>query len=281
MPDEIRLVLRAVPERGLEAAVVAPDRLAAMSESAIASLPLSSARQVGRLGDWFDVRASSGHATRVRVEGERAALARLHGLGTAMRGGELVIEGGAGERTGYRMAGGMLTVRGDVGDDAGVGMSGGVIMVEGDAGDRLGSAPAGGARGMTGGEIIVRGNAGSQAAALVRRGLVAVGGRVADGAATSMVAGTLVALGGVGRSPGRWMKRGTIATVGEVEIPRSYRYACTYRPPHLALLLTYLRQRHALPVSARQPGGRWRRYSGDLSELGKGEILAWTADSRA
>jgi hypothetical protein len=35
---------------------------------------------------------------------------------------------------------------------------------------------------------------------------------------------------------------------------------------------------YGLPVEGRHLSGYYRRYSGDLADLGKGEILAWTAE---
>ena len=40
-------------------------------------------------------------------------------------------------------------------------------------------------------------------------------------------------------------------------------------------MLTRLKARYDLPVEERHLTGFYRRYSGDLAELGKGEILAW------
>jgi hypothetical protein len=77
---------------------------------------------------------------------------------------------------------------------------------------------------------------------------------------------------------GLWSKRGSIVALGPVTVPSTYRYACTYQPPHLRVTLTRLRTRYALPVGQRHLTGLYRRYSGDLADLGKGEILAWTAE---
>jgi hypothetical protein len=45
-----------------------------------------------------------------------------------------------------------------------------------------------------------------------------------------MIAGTIVAFGGVGPTPGLWSKRGSVVALGDVPIPSTYRYACTYQP---------------------------------------------------
>ena len=92
-----------------------------------------------------------------------------------------------------------------------------------------------------------------------------------------MIAGTIVAFGDVGAAAGLWSKRGSIVALGAVTIPSTYRYACTYQPdpppPHCS---SGSRSRYGLPVGEHHLSGSYRRYSGDLADLGKGEILAWT-----
>ena len=157
-------------------------------------------------------------------------------------------------------------------------MSGGVLEVTGNAGPRAGGASLGAKRGMTGGEVIVRGSAGPEAGAGMRRGLVAVAGDVGEGAGRATLAGTVVVFGTTGPNPGQWSKRGTILALGPVSPPATYRYACSYRPEYVGLLLRHLADRHRLPVTHEHLTGSYRRYSGDLAELGAGELLAWTRD---
>jgi formylmethanofuran dehydrogenase subunit C len=158
------------------------------------------------------------------------------------------------------------------------GMAGGAIEVRGDAGARAGAAALEARRGMTGGELVVHGSVGEGAGALMRRGLLAAGGAIGHHAGAGMLAGTIVAFGPVGPAAGLWSKRGSLVALGDVAIPSTYRYACTYQPIHLRLIFTRLRERYGLPVEERHVSGRYRRYSGDLADLGKGEILAWTAE---
>jgi formylmethanofuran dehydrogenase subunit C len=142
----------------------------------------------------------------------------------------------------------------------------------------VGAARLGGSRGMTGGEIIVRGSAGAEVGASARRGLIVVAGNVGQRAGHRMIAGSVIVLGLAGRGAGQWSKRGTVVVIGDVEVPATFRYACTYRPPHVRLVLTYLHTRRGVPVEERYITGRYRRYSGDLAELAKGEILQWTPE---
>jgi formylmethanofuran dehydrogenase subunit C len=110
----------------------------------------------------------------------------------------------------------------------------------------------------------------------MRRGLLAVGGGTGSHVGAGMIAGTIVAFGDVGPAAVLWSKRGSLVALAGVAIPSTYRLACTYQPTHLRLLLTRLRATYGLPVEGRHTTGFYRRYSGDLADLGKGEILAWT-----
>ncbi|MBX6331090.1 MAG: formylmethanofuran dehydrogenase subunit C [Gemmatimonadaceae bacterium] len=273
MTTTIALTLRARVEQVIEADSITPDRLATLSESEIAALPLWEGRIQRQLGELFEVRGS--RSTSIRLTGD---LSRIDALGAGMTTGELVIDGPVGRYVGTRMAGGTLRVLGNAGDGAGLEMAGGVLEITGNAGDGVGAARLGASKGMRGGEIVVRGSAGARAGARMRRGTIVVCGHTGPDAGEGMIAGNLFVLGAVGENAGRSNKRGSIVALGPVSIPVSYRYACTYRPPHVALALRSLRTRYAVPVTDAHLTGRYRRFSGDMAELGRGEILAWDGD---
>ena len=205
------------------------------------------------LGELFEITGQAGGQIRFRGD-----LSRAHRLGAGLSEGTVVVEG-------------------DIGDEVGIGMSAGSIEVQGSAGDRAGGAALEARRGMTGGELVIRGKAGSDAGSRMRRGTLAIGGDAGSHAGVGTIAGTIVVFGDAGASPGLWSKRGSIVALGSVAIPSTYQYACIYRPTVLPLLLGRLRTRYGLPVEDRHVSGSYRRYSGDLADLGKGEILAWTA----
>jgi formylmethanofuran dehydrogenase subunit C len=251
---------------GLRARLRAPLRAAAdfgealagdwgtLPAAELARRPVSIAGQgTVPLGELFDVTGQPDGT--VRFVGD---LSRADRLGAGMTAGAVVVEGG-------------------VGAEAGLGMAGGSIEVLGDAGPRAGAAAAEARRGMTGGELVVHGSVGDEAGALMRRGLLAVGGGTGPHAGAGTLAGTIVVFGALGPDAGLWSKRGSIVALGAVTVPATYRYACTYQPIHLRLILTRLRARYNLPVKPPHLSGYYRRYSGDLADLGKGEILAWTA----
>jgi formylmethanofuran dehydrogenase subunit C len=254
MSDGIVARLRAALEAPTDLGEALAGEWATLGPTELARRPLSLGNgKPAQVGDLFDVTGTAGG--RIRFEGD---LTKAKGLGAGLTQGEVVIEG-------------------DVGDDVGAGMAGGSIHVRGHAGDRPGGAAAEARRGMTGGELVIRGAAGADAGLRMRRGLLAIGGNAGDRAGAGMIAGTVVILGDAGASAGLWSKRGSVVALGAVAIPATYRYACTYRPPHLGLVLGRLRARYALPLNDRHLAGLYRRYSGDLADIGKGEILVWTA----
>jgi formylmethanofuran dehydrogenase subunit C len=222
------------------------------SELARRALSLGDGKQA-TVGDVFDVRGTPDG--RIRFEGD---LTQANGLGAGLTQGQVVVDG-------------------DIGNSVGAGMAGGAIHVRGRAGDRPGGAAAEARRGMTGGELVIHGAAGADAGLRMRRGLLAIGGNTGERTGAGMIAGTVIVFGEAGPSAGLWSKRGSVVALGAVAIPATYRYACTYRPPHLRLVLGRLRARYELPVNEQHLAGLYRRYSGDLADLGKGEILVWTA----
>lgn len=197
-------------------------------------------------------------------------------VGAGLADGVLRVEGNVGDRAGAGLAGGRLEVAGNAGHSTGEGMSGGLIVVRGNTGNRAGAAAPGRKRGMTGGELVILGNAGDETGAHMRRGLVAVGGTTGCCTLLSTIAGTVVACGATGPDAALWNKRGSLICLGAVEPSATYRYACMIQPVYLRLLFRRLREVHGLPVSEAHIAGRFRRYSGDFSETGKGEILAWS-----
>lgn len=254
MSDWVVLTLRATLERALETSGIAADRFAALSEREISALPVRHDGQAGVLGDFFSIRGE--RAARVRLVG---SLDAVDGIGTGMTGGELVIEG-------------------NVGRDLGVEMSGGTVDVHGHAGANTGGARPGAPRGVTGGEIIVRGSVETAVAASMRRGLIVVMGDAGRGTGQGVIAGTVVVFGTIAAGAGRFLKRGSIVGFGEMERPATFRYACTFRPPHLRVLFQYLRRHRGVPIAEGHVTGRYHRYSGDFAELGRGEILQWAGE---
>lgn len=261
------LKLRAQPAARVAAGTLTPDRLEGLAASDVAALTVRCGRETVAIGDLFEVCGQPGQ--HVAIAGD---LSRVDELGAGMTRGRVTVEGPCGDRLGAGMSGGEIDVSGDVGVWAGAAMSGGLLRVRGDAGARLGGADPGFRAGMTGGEIIVSGNAGEEAGAGMRRGLVAVTGEVGGGAGLRMLAGTVIALGGLGEGAGLGNKRGSLVSGKPVQLLPSYAFAASYKPP--ALRLQLLRARELLlRIDDALINGAWGRWSGDRTELGRGEIL--------
>lgn len=271
MSDRISLSLRAPLARPLDAEVIAANRFASLGAAEIAALQLWDGRAAVALGDVFTITGE--RSSSVVLEGD---LAQLHGVGAMMSAGTIEITGSVGHSLGARMTGGSIKLRGSAGDDTGSAMSGGSIDVDGSVGDRAGGALAGASKGMSGGEIIVRGRAGRDFGTRMRRGTLFCGSSDA-GTGSAMIAGNIIVAGTIGDGVGVGNKRGSIVAFAPVRVPQTYAYACTYRPPHLSLMLLSLRARFGLPIDDAHLHGLYKRYSGDLVEIGKGEILEWQA----
>lgn len=294
MSGAVTLTLKDAVEGRVVADAIVPDRFATLSATEIAHLPVWLTRHAATPAladatgcDTDRAREADHHSVDLgdlfSVRGERSAVVRMQGnlgnvdaIGAAMSGGTISIDGNAGRELGRAMTGGTIAVHGNVGDDAGLAMAGGALLVWGSAADRVGGALPGASRGMTGGEIFVRRNVGRDTGTAVRRGLIVVGGDAGDGTARAIIAGTVLVMGKAAGTVGLWNKRGTVVALGGAAVPAAYRYACTYRPPHLRLIFAYLRRAHGVPVDDRYVNGRYARYCGDLSETGKGELLLWT-----
>src|SRR5437762_13574661 len=106
----------------------------------------------------------------------------------------------------------------------------------------------------------------------MRRGMLVVTGDGGRGMGIGMIAGTVVVFGKAGPGAGRFLKRGSIVALASIDRPATFRYGCTYRPPHDGPLPRYLRGRPGVPVADRYVAGKGERYTGELAEPGKGAI---------
>jgi len=128
---------------------------------------------------------------------------------------------------------------------------------------------------MRGGVLLIDGKAGNEIGSTMRRGLIAVGGAAGDFAGVGLIAGSVFVFGEPGVRVGAGMKRGTIALFTDAPpLLPTFRLDCVYRPVFMRL---YLRQLVTWGFAAAAPfvEGTYRRYSGDLVALGKGEVLHW------
>jgi formylmethanofuran dehydrogenase subunit C len=270
MPDAmIRLTYTSTTTIPVEAECVTPNNLAGKTAAEIVALRVQHGNAQATLGDFFRVEGDAGDQ-HVVVAGD---CARVKLLGAGMTSGSLCIEGNAGMHVGAEMRGGSLEVKGDAGDWAGAEMRDGTLRIRGAAGDLAGAGYRGSRLGMRGGRILIDGNAGHEIGSGMRRGFIAVGGNAGDFTGVSMTAGTLLVFGKAGVRTGAGLKRGTVVVCGEApQLLPTFRFDCVYRPVFLRVYLRYLCAA-GFAVAREWIDGTYRRYSGDLVSIGKGELL--------
>lgn len=266
----VRLRFKGPAGASIEADSIRPDLFLSRTLVEIQALPALCDGRDATLGDLFHIEGD--RSDRVVVEGD---LRHVDKIGFEMSLGGIVVRGAAGACLGAGMRGGEIFVEGDVADLAGAQIQGGFIRITGNAGHGAGAAYPGEEHGANRGTIIIEGDAGREVGAKARRVLIAVRGSVGELAGADMTAGTIIGFGRIGKRAGEGNKRGTIVALGEApDIPPTYRYECTIRPVFLRCYLLRLLAL-GLPVPQGAVDGDFRRYSGDITSLGKGEILVY------
>ncbi len=250
----------------------------------LAAVEILVGNQYCSLGDVFQIEGAG--EDRIQVwEGE---LDRVSGLGAAMRGGTIIVNGNVGCRVGARMSGGRLEIRGNAGDGVGTAMQGGQLIVAGDVGERAGGAETPGEKGMSGGSLLIGGNAGDLAGLRMRRGNLVIAGDCGARAGYQMLAGSLFVGRRIGSQFGHEMKRGTILALTppdeEPPLPR-FRHSGKFPLVAISMLLTaWEKDLAGLPdcqlglhsLSHRIANDRvrsWDMFYGDHVWGGRGEIL--------
>ena len=200
---------------------------------------------------------------------------QIHGLGSEIGAGTIVVDGPIGPRAGFGMHGGRIEVRGNAGDWLGAEMRGGVIRINGDAGSHVGAAPPGAKRGMAGGMILIDGNARNEVGARMRRGVIAVGGSVGANLGFRMLAGTILVFGSSGPNVGMGMRRGTIGVFGTPRPTLLPTFKSGYRGPLpvLRMLEAQLASESFAPEQLSRLAATVELFHGDCLQLGRGELL--------
>ncbi|WP_213698719.1 formylmethanofuran dehydrogenase subunit C [Acetomicrobium sp.] len=247
---------------------ILPESVLGKEPVEIASFKVFVGNESADLGDVFEVKYEGDEA--LIFEGE---LKHVKGIGEGMTSGLIMVKGDAGMHLGQRMKGGTIVVNGNLEPRCCCEMSGGTVIVKGNAKAMLGSPLPGNSKGMRGGMIIVFGSVGNRVGEGMRRGLIAVTGDAGDFAGANMIAGTIVVFGKLGLNSGGGMKRGSIVSIGGTDrVLSTFDCSCLYSPTYLKLYFKYLRDR-GFPMNDEIFNGLYRRYVGDMSSLGKGEIL--------
>lgn len=148
-------------------------------------------------------------------------------------------------------------------------MKSGQIIIEGNAGDFIGAA-------MQGGVLICKGNVGERAGDVMRRGILLIEGDAGEYCASSMKAGTLGVLGKTGARLGYGMKRGTLLLTHVPATQATWLDCGWHTLPFLNILyksFKTLDSKFAMLAKMRV-----QRFVGDVSGLGKAEMLVLSQD---
>jgi formylmethanofuran dehydrogenase subunit C len=253
----------------LEAEAISPDAMAGLEHDAVCALPVFLGKRQLRVDDFFTVAGEGGDEIELRGD-----LKKVRWLGRGMTRGRLAVVGNAGMHLGAYMKGGTIEVSGGASDWVGGEMSGGLIRIAGNAGGQIGAAYRGSPRGMTDGTIIIGGSAGLEIGMRMKRGLIVIGGPVRDFAGLEMKGGTIVLRSGAELRTGAWMRRGTIISLKPIPLLPSFLHSSDYVPSFIGVVAKHL---VALGVQIPHDAntGAYRRFLGDTSVIGKGEILVW------
>jgi formylmethanofuran dehydrogenase subunit C len=265
----IALTLKEQPAVPLEAEVISPDVMAALSHDAIRALPVFLGKRQCRLDQFFEVEGEA--SDELEIHGDAA---KVKWIGRGMSHGRIAIHGNAGMHLGAAMKGGAIEVSGNASDWVGAEMTDGLIRIAGNAGGQAGAAYRGSLAGMKGGTILIGGSAGLEVGMRMKRGIIAIGGQVRDFCGLQMKGGTIVLLRGAELRTGAWMIRGTIVSLAAIPLLPTFSFACAYNPTFLRIYARHLRMLGiSIPVDPKD--GTYRRYTGDAAVPGKGEILVW------
>jgi formylmethanofuran dehydrogenase subunit C len=253
----------------LEAETISPDIMAGLGRDAMGALPVFHGKRQRRLDDFFSIEGEP--SEHIELRGDAA---KVKWIGKDMTRGRINIVGNAGMHLGSGMKGGVIDVSGNASDWIGAEMAGGFIHVRGNAGGQVGAAYRGSMSGMKDGTILIGGTAGLEVGMRMKRGTIVIKGKVRDFAGLQMKGGTIVLLDGAEIRTGAWMNRGTIISLAPLRLLPTFSYACEYNPSFLRVYAKFLGGLgYAIPSDER--AGSYRRYNGDTSVPGKGEILEW------
>jgi formylmethanofuran dehydrogenase subunit C len=265
----LTFTLTVAPGQRIDVAPLTPNQLAGKPLAEIAALPLQTGNRQVRVDEAFTL---EGDETASLVF--RGATGKLDCIGRGMTEGDIRVEGDAGSYLGLHMRGGRITVTGSVDAYAACEMKNGTVVIHGNAGDFLGAALPGNKKGMAGGVVVVKGNAGDRVGDHLRRGSILIEGHAGAYLGSRMTAGTIGVLGRVGPHPGYAMGRGTLLLVQAPEsIPPTFNDCGAHTLGFIPLLLKSYAGLDTPFSGLADRLRRVRRYAGDMSGLGKGEIL--------
>lgn len=260
--------LKIPPKQRVDMSPLVPVNLLDKSVCDIAKILLQCGKQQIPMGELFDITGDNAQDIVINNSFDK-----LDFIGKELDGGSITINGNVGAYLGMGMKSGIITLNGNAGLYAACEMKKGTLEINGNVGNFLGGALPGNKMGMKGGTILVKGNVGDRAGDHMRRGLILIEGNAGDYCGSRMTAGTIAVMGNTGRYVGYAMRRGTLLLWKQPQLPASFNDCGTHTLGFLPLLFASFKTSNSKFSDTSAAFNRVQRYAGDMSEIGRGEVL--------
>ncbi len=264
----LTFTLKYSPDQRVDMSPLVCQRLQELALADIAALTLQSGKRKLRVDELFTIDGSDTQNIVIKNSADK-----LDFIGKDLEEGNIYVVGDAGAYLGFGMKSGEIKVSGNAGFYAACEMKNGYLEVSGNAGDFLGAALPGNKMGMKGGIILIKGNAGERAGDHMRRGNILIEGNAGDYCGSRMSAGTIAVMGQTGRYLGYAMRRGTLLLWNQPQLSASFNDCGPHTLAFLPILFASFRSLNSRFADASVAFNRVRRYAGDMSEMGRGEVL--------
>ena len=260
--------MKSRPDQRVDMSPLVCNQLKELEPAQIAAIELQSGKRKIRVDELFSISGSDVQSIVIKN-----SFGKLDFIGKELDGGSITVEGDAGAYLGLGMKSGNIMVTGNAGIFAACEMKKGMITIVGDAGDFLGGALPGNKMGMKGGTVLVKGNAGERVGDHLRRGTILIEGNAGDYCGSRMTAGTIAVMGKTGRFVGYAMRRGTLLLWNQPQLPASFNDCGPHTLAFLPILFASFREFNSKFSAPSAAFNRVQRYGGDMSEMGRGEVL--------
>jgi formylmethanofuran dehydrogenase subunit C len=264
----LTFTLKQRPDQRVDMSPLVCQKLANLELTEIVAITLQNGKRKIRVDELFSITGFD--AQNIVIKN---SFGKLDFIGKELDGGRITLEGDAGAYLGLGMKSGEIEVSGNVGLYAACEMKKGKLIINGNAGDFLGAALPGNKMGMKGGTILVKGNVGERAGDHMRRGNILIEGNAGDYCGSRMTAGTIAVMGQTGRYLGFAMRRGTLLLWNQPQASARLNDCGAHTLAFLPILFASFKKLNSKFADSSAAFNRVQRYAGDMSEMGRGEVL--------
>lgn len=260
--------LKRRPDQRVDMSPLSTHLLTGLEPKEIGAITLQCGKAKIRVDELFTINGSDTQNIVIKN-----SFGKLDYIAKDMQSGSVRVEGDAGAYLALGMKDGNIHVSGNAGIFAACEMKKGFIAIEGDAGDFLGGALPGNKMGMKGGTVLVKGNAGERVGDHMRRGNILIEGNVGDYCGSRMTAGTIAVMGSTGKFLGYAMRRGTLLLWQKPQLMVTFNDCGAHTLAFLPILFSSYKRLPSKFADSSQHFNRVQRYAGDMSDMGRGEVL--------